>query len=140
MISAFDRTLKLGVSLSVIDWLTFNIVFLLSYYLSWFPFLNWEGNFLTYFITSNIAYIIALQFVTISLHHRWAQPAKVLSKYVKDITDLHRALHVIPRNVQRRENTRCRIFIIPRRNNIRGDKRRTACTPNIHNPQKDLRT
>lgn len=79
MISAFDRTLKLGVSLSVIDWLTFNIVFLLSYYLSWFPFLNWEGNFLTYFITSNIAYIIALQFVTISLHHRWAQPAKVLS-------------------------------------------------------------
>lgn len=79
MISASDRTFKLGVLLSVIDWLTFNIVFLLSYYLSWFPFLDWGDSFATYFIVSNVAYLIALQFVTISLHHRQAQPAKVLS-------------------------------------------------------------
>lgn len=29
MISAFDKTFKLGILLSVIDWLTFNVVFLL---------------------------------------------------------------------------------------------------------------
>ena len=79
MISAFDRTFKLGVLLSVIDWLTFNIVFLSSYYASWLPFLDWNGHFATCMCAANAAYIIALQFVTISLHHRQAQPAKVLS-------------------------------------------------------------
>ena len=79
MISAFDRTFKLGVLLSVIDWLTFNIVFLSSYYASWLPFLDWHGHFATCMCAANAAYIIALQFVTISLHHRQAQPAKVLS-------------------------------------------------------------
>lgn len=79
MISAFDRTFKLGILLSVIDWLTFNIVFLIAYYLNWFPLLDWEQHFTTYFITANVAYVIALQAITISLHHRQAQPAKVLS-------------------------------------------------------------
>lgn len=79
MISAFDRTYKLGALLSVIDWLAFNIVFMLSYYLRWFPLLDWEGHFFTYFLVANIAYVIALQFVTISLHHRWLQPARVLN-------------------------------------------------------------
>lgn len=79
MISAFDRTYKLGTLVSVIDWLTFNVVFLLSYHLNWFPRLDWNGHFSTYFITANLAYIIALQFVSISLHHRWAQPARVLN-------------------------------------------------------------
>ena len=79
MISASDRTFKLGVLLSVIDWLTFNIVFLLSYTLNWFPWLDWNGHFATYMLAANVAYIIALQFVTISLHHRQSQPAKVLS-------------------------------------------------------------
>lgn len=79
MTSAFDRTFKLGILLSVIDWLTFNIVFLTAYYLDWFPLLDWEQHFTTYFITANVAYVIALQAITISLHHRQAQPAKVLS-------------------------------------------------------------
>ena len=79
MISAFDRTFKLGVLLSAIDWLMFNIVFWPSYYLNWFPRLNMDENFGTYLLIANIAYIIALQFVTISLHHRQSQPAKVLN-------------------------------------------------------------
>ena len=65
--------------MSVIDWLTFNIVFLLSYFLDWFPLLDWNGHFATYIVAANVAYAIALQLVTISLHHRQAQPAKVLS-------------------------------------------------------------
>ena len=79
MTSAFDRTFKLGILLSVIDWLTFNVVFLLSYHLKCFPFLDWGEHFTTYLITANVAYAIALQAITISLHHRQAQPAKVLS-------------------------------------------------------------
>lgn len=79
MISAFDRTFKLGVLLSMIDWLTFNIVFLLSYYLEWFPRLDWSTHFTAYFVAANVAYIIALQIVSLTLHHRWSIPAKVLS-------------------------------------------------------------
>lgn len=41
--------------------------------------MDWEGYFFTYFLVANIAYVIALQFVTISLHHRWSQPARVLN-------------------------------------------------------------
>lgn len=41
--------------------------------------MDWEGHFFTYFLVANIAYVIALQFVTISLHHRWSQPARVLN-------------------------------------------------------------
>lgn len=77
MISAFDRTYKLGLILSVIDWLTFNIVFFL--YMCLFPQLDRNGQTYTYFITANVAYLIVQQFVTISLHHRWSQPANVLS-------------------------------------------------------------
>lgn len=76
MISAFDKTFKLGVFLSVIDWFTFNVVFVL------FSLLVWPENseeFVVDLLISNIAYLIALQIVTISLHHRQAQPAKVLS-------------------------------------------------------------
>lgn len=76
MISAFDKTFNLGVFLSVIDWFTFNVVFVL------FSLLVWPENseeFVVDLLISNIAYLIALQIVTISLHHRQAQPAKVLS-------------------------------------------------------------
>ncbi len=79
MISAFDRTFKLGLQLSVIDWLTFNVVFLLSHYFKLIPPFDTEGSFLTHLTVANIAYVIALQFVTISLHHRQSQPAKVLN-------------------------------------------------------------
>lgn len=78
MASAFDRTFKLDILLSVIDWLTFNIVFLLSYILGWFPYLEWEEHFATYIIIANVAYIIALQAITISLHHRLSPSARVL--------------------------------------------------------------
>ena len=33
MISAFDKTFKLGILLSVIDWLTFNVVFLREFWI-----------------------------------------------------------------------------------------------------------
>lgn len=79
MISAFDRTFKLGLLLSVLDWLTFNVVFILVHYLQVAPYFCLEEDFLTHFLTANISYIIALQFVTISLHHRQSQPAKVLN-------------------------------------------------------------
>lgn len=79
MISAFDRTFKLGILLSVIDWLTFNIVFVLSFLIPWFPFAGSRAEFLTDLLISNISYAVALQIVTISLHHRQSQPAKVLS-------------------------------------------------------------
>lgn len=83
MISAFDRTYKIGTLLSTIDWLTFNVVFLLSYYLKWFPRLDWDEHFSTYFITANAAYIIALQVKRILLHHRWNQSADVLNNTSK---------------------------------------------------------
>lgn len=41
--------------------------------------MDWEGHFFTYFLVANIAYVISLQFVTISLHHRWSQPARVFN-------------------------------------------------------------
>lgn len=76
MISAFDKTFKLGVLLSVIDWFTFNVVFVLFSLLGW---LGKSEEFAVGLLVANIAYLIALQIVTISLHHRQAQPAKVLS-------------------------------------------------------------
>lgn len=79
MISAFDRTFKLGLLLSVLDWLTFNVVFLFAHYFKFIPFLNMGEDFMVHLLTANIAYVIALQFVTISLHHRQSQPARVLS-------------------------------------------------------------
>lgn len=76
MISAFDKTFKLGILLSVIDWLTFNVVFVI---LSSFVWLDINYSFTADLIIANIAYFIALQIVNISLHHRQAQPANVLS-------------------------------------------------------------
>ncbi|MCD8290069.1 MAG: exopolysaccharide biosynthesis polyprenyl glycosylphosphotransferase [Prevotella sp.] len=64
---------------SVIDWLTFNVVFFVGSYIFDFPYLNVGDNGIYNAIMANISYIIALQFVTISLHHRHLQPAKVLS-------------------------------------------------------------
>lgn len=79
MISAFDRTFKQGLLLSVLDWLTFNVVFVLIHYLRFAPYFSLGENFITHFLVANISYVIALQFVTISLHHRQSQPAKVLN-------------------------------------------------------------
>lgn len=76
MISAFDKTFKLGVLLSVIDWLTFNVVFVLFSLFAW---MNKSSEFMLDLLIANVAYFIALQIVNISLHHRQAQPAKVLS-------------------------------------------------------------
>lgn len=76
MISAFDKTFKLGILLSVIDWLTFNVVFLLF---TLFLGADTSGEFVADLLMANVSYVVALQIVTISLHHRQAQPAKVLS-------------------------------------------------------------
>lgn len=76
MISAFDKTFKLGILLSVIDWLTFNVVFLLF---TLFSGADTSGEFVAALLMANVLYVVALQIVTISLHHRQAQPAKVLS-------------------------------------------------------------
>lgn len=76
MISAFDKTFKLGILLSIIDWVTFNVVFLLF---SLFFQVDVDREFMIDILIANIAYLIALQIVNISLHHRQAQPAKVFS-------------------------------------------------------------
>lgn len=76
MISSFDKTFKLGILLSVIDWLTFNVVFLLF---TLFSGADTSGEFVADLLKANVSYVVALQIVTISLHHRQAQPAKVLS-------------------------------------------------------------
>ncbi|MCD8203344.1 MAG: hypothetical protein LUD48_06860, partial [Prevotella sp.] len=64
---------------SVIDWLTFNVVFLAGSSIFDFPYLDRGDNGIYNVIMANVSYIIALQFVNISLHHRHLQPAKVLS-------------------------------------------------------------
>lgn len=78
MISATDRTFKLGLLLSVIDWLTFNVIFLLNSAFDYFLFSYGNGEFMIRLLIAEFSYIIALQFVTISLHHRLSQPANVL--------------------------------------------------------------
>lgn len=73
MVSAFDKTFKLGVLLSFIDWFTFNVVFLLySLYIG----LNTSNEFFVDILISNIAYFIALQIVTISLHPQTGSAGK----------------------------------------------------------------
>lgn len=66
MISAFDKTFKLGILLSVIDWLTFNVVFLLF---TLFLGADTSGEFVADLLMANVSYVVALQIVTISLHH-----------------------------------------------------------------------
>lgn len=79
MYSAFDKTFKLGVLLSVIDWLTFNVVLITCCVMHVWPFYH-DGTQLTRdIIISNIAYLIAQQIVRISLHHHTIQPAVVFS-------------------------------------------------------------
>ena len=79
MISGSDRTFKLGMLLSVIDWLVFNGIFICSYLCEIYPFAGDRTSFGSDWLISNISYLIALQIITISLHHRMSQPAKVLS-------------------------------------------------------------
>lgn len=78
MASAVDRTFKLSILLSVIDLLTFNIIFFLNIAIDLHVFPEYIGNIYTNLLISNISYIIALSFVTISLHHNMSQPANVL--------------------------------------------------------------
>lgn len=79
MKSAFDRKFKIGVYLSFIDLMTFNVIYLLNTYFD-FYFLPGHGfKGLMGFVLSNVSYLIALSLVNISLHHRFSQPAKVLS-------------------------------------------------------------
>lgn len=61
MISAFDKTFKLGILLSIIDWVTFNVVFLLF---SLFFQVDVDGEFMIDILIANIAYLIALQMLT----------------------------------------------------------------------------
>ncbi len=82
MTSTTSKTFRLGIIISIIDWLTFNVVFLLGTYLFKFPYLYASGSKAIYIynvILANLSYIIALQCVEISLHHKNLQPAKVLS-------------------------------------------------------------
>lgn len=79
MISAYDKTFKLDIILSIIDWLTFNLVLFICCLIGmWSHYDNGEQMFMDILI-SNIAYIIALQFVAITLHHRQSQLATILS-------------------------------------------------------------
>jgi len=79
MSSAFDKTFKLDVFLSIIDWLTFNIVLLSCCLMHVWPFYYGNSQFTRDVIISNLAYLIAQQMVSITLHHRRSQMATVLS-------------------------------------------------------------
>lgn len=79
MYSAFDKTFKLGLMLSVIDWLTFNVVLITCCMLHIWPFYYDGSQLLRDILISNIAYLLAQQMVRISLHHHQIQPAVVFS-------------------------------------------------------------
>lgn len=78
MYSAFDKAFKLDLILSVIDWLTFNVVLISCCLMHIWPFYYDGTQFSRDVIISNIAYLLAQQIVQISLHHRYSQPATVL--------------------------------------------------------------
>lgn len=78
MAPTVDRKFKLGILLSVIDLLTFNVIFVLNIIFDMYVFPVSSENIFKIFLISNLSYIIALQFVAISLHHRMSQPANVL--------------------------------------------------------------
>lgn len=77
MTSATDKTYKTSLLLSIADLLTFNIIFTLNIIFGWYLFAGAHESTLTKFVFSNIAYIIALQYISISLHHRMSQPADI---------------------------------------------------------------
>lgn len=77
MTSATDKTYKTSLLLSIADLLTFNIIFTLSIIFDWYLFAGAHESTLTKSVFSNIAYIIALQYISISLHHRMSQPADI---------------------------------------------------------------
>lgn len=66
-------------TISIIDWLTFNAIFFLCHYIFDFNYANIGNNDIYNAIIANISYIISLYFTPISLHHRHLQPAKVFS-------------------------------------------------------------
>jgi len=79
MYSAFDKAFKLDLMLSVIDWLTFNVVLISCSLMHIWPFYYGGTQFVRDVIISNIAYLLAQQIVKISLHHRYSQPATVFN-------------------------------------------------------------
>ena len=78
MISAFDKTYKLDLILSAIDWLTFNVVLIMCGILHVWPFYTGREQLLIDVVISNIAYLLAQQFVAITLHHRQSSMSTVL--------------------------------------------------------------
>lgn len=78
MDSAFDKTFKLDVALSIIDWLTFNIVLISCCLMHVWPFYYDNLQLSRDVIISNLAYLLAQQIVSITLHHWQSQPSTVL--------------------------------------------------------------
>ena len=78
MKAAFDRTFKISIWLQLIDLLIFNVIFFLNLAFDHYLFPSSFGRLSENLLASNAAYILALQFVSISLHHRMSQPARVL--------------------------------------------------------------
>lgn len=76
---AADRNFRLGMILSVIDLLTFNIIYFFNRFFALSIFPEDRGNIVVSLLLSNLAYIISLQYVNISLHHRMSKPANVLN-------------------------------------------------------------
>lgn len=79
MQSASDRTFKLGLILSVLDWLTLNAILLILYFVACLSSSGNVGFPVFNMLMANISYVLALQIVSISLHHRHSMPADVLS-------------------------------------------------------------
>ena len=82
MISAFDKTFKLGILLSVIDWLTFNVVFLLF---TLFSGADTSGEFVADLLMANVSYVVALQIVTIYGAQNEAYMSRSAEKWVRGL-------------------------------------------------------
>ncbi len=78
MAPATYKTFKLGVILSVIDWLVFNAVFILGVCALNLPFFERGDNEMANILLANLAYVIALLICPIRLHHRNMQSANVM--------------------------------------------------------------
>jgi len=73
-----DNQFKLKFLLLITDWLTFNFVFWSCYFFEIWPFYHTGTQFTISIAVANITYLLALQTVEITLHHRQSRPETVL--------------------------------------------------------------
>lgn len=73
-----NRHARIGVILMVIDWLTFNAAFWVCGLLWVWPYTHDTDQFLRLYLVGNVSYLIAQQFISITLHQWRSRLATVL--------------------------------------------------------------